>query len=85
MTTLQARVSAARGQLVAAGIDERDATIDVEVLVRHALGWDRARYLACTRDPVPPALDERLDPLVERRCRREPVAQITGSREFWGL
>ena len=84
MTTLLARVSAARDQLVAAGIDERDATIDVEVLVRHALGWDRAQYLARTRDPVPPAFDERLD-LVERRCRREPVAQITGSREFWGL
>jgi release factor glutamine methyltransferase len=87
MTTLDVagRVSAARRKLVAAGIDERDAAIDVEVLARHVLGWDRARYLTRARDPVPPAFDERLDPLVERRCRREPVAQITGSREFWGL
>ena len=84
-TTLQARVSAARHRLVAAGIDERDVALDTEVLARHALGWDRARYLARVRDPVPLVFDERFNPLVERRCRREPVAQITGWREFWGL
>ncbi len=84
-TTLEARVSAARHRLVAAGIDERDVALDAEVLARHALGWDRARYLAHVRDPVPPTFDERFDPLVERRCHREPVAQITGWREFWGL
>ena len=78
-------MSAARHRLVAAGIDGRDVALDTEVLARHALGWDRARYLARTRDPVPPAFDERFEPLVERRCRREPVAQITGWREFWGL
>jgi release factor glutamine methyltransferase len=84
-TTLEARVSAARRRLVAAGIDEREVGFDAEVLARHALGWDRARYLSRTRDLVPPAFDERFAPLVERRCRREPVAHITGSREFWGL
>ena len=83
--TLEARLSAARRRLAAAGIDERDVALDAEVLARHALGWDRARYLTRARDPVPPRFDERFDPLVERRCRREPVAQITGSREFWGL
>ena len=85
MTTLEQRLSAARCRLVGAGIDERDAALDAEVLARHALGWDRARFLSHARDPVPPAFDDRLDLLVERRCRHEPVAQITGSREFWGL
>ena len=85
MTTIAERVSAARWPLVAAGIDERDAALDAEVLARRALGWDRARYLSRARDPAPPAFDRRFDRLVERRCRREPVAQITGSREFWGL
>ena len=84
-TTLAARVSTARHRLIAAGVDEHDVALDTEVLARHALGWDRARYLSRARDPVPPAFDERFDPLVERRCRREPVAHITGSREFWGL
>ena len=84
-TTLEARVSAARHRLVAAGIDKRDVSLDAEVLARCALGWNRARYLSHTRDQVPPAFDQRFEPLVERRCRREPVAHITGSREFWGL
>ena len=78
-------MSAARHRLVAAGIDEREVALDAEVLARHALGWDRARYLSRTRDVIPPAFDKRFAPLVERRCRREPVAHITGSREFWGL
>ena len=84
-TTLEARVSAARYRLVAAGIDEREVGLDAEVLARHALGWGRARYLSRTRDLVPPAFDERFAPLLERRCRREPVAHIIGTREFWGL
>ena len=83
--TLEERLSAARRRLVAAGIDKHDVALDAEVLARHALGWDRTRYLTRARDPVPPRFDEHFDPLVERRCRREPVAQITGSREFWGL
>lgn len=85
MTTIAERVSAARGPLTAAGIDERDAALDAEVLARRALGWDRARYLAHAGDPAPAAFDPHFDRLVARRCRREPVAQITGSREFWGL
>ena len=84
-STLTTRVSAARQRLIAAGIAERDVALDAEVLARHALGWDRARYLAHARDPVPAVFDERFDRLVERRCDREPVAHITGSREFWGL
>ncbi len=85
VTPIEERVSAARWPLVASGIGEHDAALDVEVLARHALGWDRARYLSHARDPAPPAFDRRFDRLIERRCRREPVAQITGSREFWGL
>ncbi len=84
-STLTTRVSAARQRLIAAGIAERDVALDAEVLARHALGWDRARYLAHARDTVPAVFDERFDRLVERRCDREPVAHITGSREFWGL
>ena len=84
-STLADRLSAARRRLVAAGIDERDVALDAEVLARHVLGWDRTRYLTRARDPVPPRFDERFALLIERRCRREPVAQITGSREFWGL
>ena len=83
--TLVERVSEAARRLAEAGIDARDAAFDAEVLARHALGWDRATYLARWREPAPPGFGDRFGPLVARRCRREPVARIAGSREFWGL
>ena len=55
------------------------------MLARHALGWDRARLIASGREPMPGGFDERFTALIERRARREPVAFITGHREFWGL
>ena len=83
--TLAERLSEASRRLVDAGIDARDAAFDVEVLARHALGWDRAAYLARWREPAPAGFEDRFGPLVARRRRREPVARITGRREFWGL
>ena len=68
-----------------AGLDSNAAAIDAEVLARHALGWDRARLLAYGRDPSPDGFESRFAALVGRRARREPVALITGSKEFWGL
>ena len=85
LATLAERVSQAGRRLAAAGIDARDAAFDAEVLARHALGWDRAAYLARWREPAPAAFGDRFDRLIARRRRREPVARITGSREFWGL
>jgi release factor glutamine methyltransferase len=55
------------------------------VLARHVLGWDRTTLLVHLPDPPPAGFDSRFQPLVERRLRREPVAYITGRREFWGL
>ena len=79
------RVTEAARRLAAAGIDARDAAFDAEVLARWALGWDRAKYLARWREPAPPGFEDRFEPLVARRRGREPVARITGRREFWGL
>jgi release factor glutamine methyltransferase len=81
--TLHDRVRAARERLVAAGLAEQHATIDAEVLARLALGWDRAEYLARRSDAPPSGFQSAYEPLVARRARREPVAQIAGYREFW--
>lgn len=78
-------VARAQARLVAAGLAPDDARADAEVLARHVLGWDRAAYLARRREPAPPEFVERFAHLVDRRVRREPVAYLTGSREFWGL
>ena len=81
--TLHQHIAAARRQLEAAGIAADAAAIDAEVLARHVLGWDRAQLLSRYRDAAPAAFNERYQPLVDRRSRREPVAMITGTREFW--
>jgi release factor glutamine methyltransferase len=61
------------------------AALDSEVLARHALGWDRARLLANGRDEEPAGFPAHYQTLIDRRSRHEPVAFITGVREFWGL
>jgi release factor glutamine methyltransferase len=85
MTSVYDRIAEARRTLVGAGLNAPDAAIDAEVLARHALGWDRARLLAYGRDRAPQGFAEQFTPLIERRARHEPVAFITGHREFWGL
>lgn len=84
MTVLHERLAYARRALVGAGIDPDEAALDAEVLARHVLGWDRARFLTCAREPAPPDLDPRFEQLLARRLAREPVAYIVGHREFWG-
>jgi release factor glutamine methyltransferase len=78
-------IAAARQALLAAGIGELDAPIDAEVIARHVLEWDRATLLTRGREDPPQGFTERFDSLIERRARHEPVAQIVGHREFWGL
>ncbi len=77
-------VIAARERFVRAGIPPDQAGIDAEVLARHVMGWDRAAYLTRRDAPVDPADRDRYEALIARRERREPVAYITGFREFWG-
>jgi release factor glutamine methyltransferase len=76
---------AARERFVRAGIPPDQASIDAEVLARTAVGWDRATWLAHRDEPANPDAAARFEQFVARRERREPVAYITGLREFWGL
>lgn len=83
--TLADRLARARATLLEAGSPAASASLDAEVLARHVLGWDRAEVVARGRDAVPDGFDERYTRLIERRRRHEPIAYITGEREFWGL
>jgi release factor glutamine methyltransferase len=85
MTSVNDRLVEARRRLEAAGLTPAAAAIDAEVLARHALGWDRARLLTDGRDPAPAGFDQRFTSSIDRRAKREPVAYITGEREFWGM
>lgn len=75
-------LAAARSSLEAA---TPDAAIEAEVLVRHAGRMDRAALYASLGEPVAPAVWQEAASLVDRRLHGEPLAYITGRREFYGL
>ena len=61
------------------------AQLDVQVLICHALGLQRNDlYLQFDR-PLTLAQEAHFENLLQRRLQREPVAYITGSKEFWSL
>lgn len=58
---------------------------EAEILLAHLLGWDRLR-LFLERAHVPgKTLQAAFKAAAKRRARGEPLAYITGSREFYGL
>ena len=85
MGTPADRIAQARAFLVRAGISEADAALDAEVIARNILGWDRAGLLTHGREPAPDGFAAKFEAAIQRRARREPVAQIIGHREFWNL
>lgn len=80
---VDAVLRAASATLAAGGIES--ARLDARVLLGHVLGVEAAR-LTMLDDRIVSA-DERqhFDALVRRRARHEPVAYLTGMREFWSL
>jgi len=76
---------AARERFIRAGIPPDQAGIDAEVLARAAAGWDRATWLTRRNEPAGLEAAARFEAMASRREQREPVAYITGVREFWGL
>ncbi len=61
------------------------AQLDAEVLLAFALGKSRAHLHTWPERELDAATWHRFQDLVERRCSGEPVAYITGHREFWSL
>jgi release factor glutamine methyltransferase len=61
------------------------AQLDAEVLLAHLLGTNRSSLLAHASDPVSSEQLSRFERLVESRTKGEPVAYLTGHKEFFGL
>lgn len=85
MTSLHELTTSAAARLKRAGISSEEAELDAQLLAARALGWDRARFITSWRDPAPANFSEAFEHIVARRERREPISQILGVREFWGL
>jgi release factor glutamine methyltransferase len=59
--------------------------LDAEVLAAHAHGIPRARLLADGGRTLGPEAARRIERLFLRRRAGEPIAYLTGEREFYGL
>ncbi|HET7037103.1 MAG TPA: peptide chain release factor N(5)-glutamine methyltransferase [Thermomicrobiaceae bacterium] len=74
-----------RGRVRLAQAGMSSPRLDAEVLLMAQLGVDRAELLARLPEPVAPAIAAAFERAVARRAAGEPVAYITGQREFMGL
>lgn len=59
--------------------------LEAELLLAHVLGVNRAWFFAHADDPANAEATHRFDALVARRAAGEPIAYITGTRDFWSL
>jgi release factor glutamine methyltransferase len=82
--TLAECAAAAARDLAAAGQTPEDSRRDAAHLSRHLLGWAVDAWLVHRNDPAPAGFQLRLGALVARRAAHEPIAYITGTREFYG-
>jgi release factor glutamine methyltransferase len=71
----------ATARLREAGVDSPDH--DSEVLLRHALGWERARLLVESATPLSPQAESSFLDRVAERAGRRPLQHITGEQWFW--
>ncbi|MEX3548302.1 MAG: peptide chain release factor N(5)-glutamine methyltransferase [Burkholderia sp.] len=59
--------------------------VDARILLAHALGWTRTQLITRADAPLAAADVKRYLTLAARHLAGEPVAQLVGSREFFGL
>ena len=59
--------------------------VDAQALLAHVLGCARTWLVAHNDDPLPRLQADAFFALAKRRRAGEPVAYLTGTREFWGL
>jgi len=82
MSTVAAVLNAATARLADAGIES--ARLDARVLLAHLLKVSPGE-LVLGDHAVSPDHAARFEALVTRRVAREPVAYLTGEKEFWSL
>lgn len=81
-TILDLRASAVR-RLREAGVESAEA--DARILLAFALGIDAAALLAAPEEIIDADAAVTFENILTRRIAREPVAHITGEKEFWSL
>jgi release factor glutamine methyltransferase len=82
--SLAAVVDRGREALAAAGAAPDAARRDAARLARHVMGWTAAEWAARMRDLAPSEFNQPFFSLIDRRAAHEPIAYLTGEREFFG-
>ncbi|WP_085489245.1 peptide chain release factor N(5)-glutamine methyltransferase [Paraburkholderia susongensis] len=59
--------------------------LEARILLTHVLGWRQTQLITRGDEPLDGASIERYRALEARRAAGEPVAQLVGAREFFGL
>ncbi|KNH09920.1 Protein-N(5)-glutamine methyltransferase PrmC [Candidatus Burkholderia brachyanthoides] len=59
--------------------------LEARILLMHVLGWRRTELITRDHEPLPDDAIARFEALGARRAAGEPIAQLTGRREFFGL
>lgn len=75
----------ARGQRRLERADLPDAGLESQALLRAALGIDRTAFFTRLGEDVPPRRADAFEDILKRRLQGEPLAYLTGRREFYGL
>src|SRR6185503_12466931 len=85
VTTINTRIAEGRHRLLGAGIERDEAALSARLLAEAVLGWNTTQILTSGDQLEPPAFAAAFEELIARRAHREPLAYITGTREFWNL
>lgn len=86
MNILHAEIRAATLVLTAGlGLPPREARLEAQILLAHALGKPRAWLLGHDTDTLSGKPLAAFQALLARRQKGEPIAYITGEREFFSL
>ncbi len=82
--SIEKALGTAAAQLTKAGASETPK-LDAEVLLAHVIDRDRTWLMTWPERTLTPEQQEQFESLVARRVAGEPVAYLTGWREFWSL
>lgn len=82
-TTIADALAWARRRLESGGVETPPS--EARLLLAHVLAVTTARIVGWPERVVSGEALRRFEALVERRASREPLAYLTGMKEFWGL
>jgi len=83
MTTIATALTHAQQQLLRADTDS--ARLDAEILLSTVLDCDRSYLYTWPQKELTSTQDDLFSTKLQRRISGEPVAYITGKKEFWSL